>query len=220
MPDEQSLALRHADQIRTDIANVEIGLEMIMAQPTRMPTRKEVWRAALIGMLGGSASIARRALALSVRPCRASAANPGRGGEALGRRSALTTIPGVGPATSLAYIASIDDPGRFDTSKELGAHLCLTPRVYQSGEIDRAGQISKCGDRMLRQLLYEAGSVLMSRTRKWSRPRAWGVSVARRRGMKRATVAVARKLAVIMHRIWVTGDQFDFGGPAVVAKAA
>ena len=136
----------------------------------------------------------------------------------LGRR--LMTIPGVGPVTTLAYIATIDDPGRFGASKALGAHLGLTPRVYQSGEIDRSGQISKCGDRMMRHLLYEAASVLMTRTRKWSRLRAWGVSVAKRRGMKRAIVAVARKLAVIMHRIWVTGDVFEFGKPATAARAA
>jgi transposase len=136
----------------------------------------------------------------------------------IGRR--LMTIPGVGPVTTLAYIAKVDDPGRFGTSKALGARLGLTRRVYQSGEIDRSGQISKCGDRMLRHLLYEAASALMTRTRKWSRLRAWGVAVAKRRGMKRATVAVARKLAVIMHRIWVTGEEFDFGGPAVAAKAA
>ena len=74
----------------------------------------------------------------------------------VGRR--LMTVPGVGPVTSLAYIATIDDPGRFDKSKALGAHLGLTPRVYQSGETDRSGQISKCGDRMLRHLLYEAAS--------------------------------------------------------------
>jgi transposase len=136
----------------------------------------------------------------------------------LGRR--LMTIPGVGPITTLAYIATIDDPGRFGTSKALGAHLGLTPRVYQSGEIDRSGQISKCGDRMMRHLLYEAASALMTRTRKWSRLRAWGISVAKRRGMKRAIVAVARKLAVIMHRIWVTGDVFEFGKPATAARAA
>ena len=136
----------------------------------------------------------------------------------VGRR--LMTIPGVGPVTALAYIATIDDPDRFGTSKAVGAHLGLTPRVYQSGEIDRSGQISKCGDRMLRHLLYEAASALMTRTRKWSRLRVWGLTVAKRRGMKRATVAMARKLAVIMHRIWVTGDTFDFGDPAVAAKAA
>jgi transposase len=95
---------------------------------------------------------------------------------------------------------------------QVDAHLGLTPRAYQSGEIDRSGHISKCGDRMLRHLLYEAASVLLTRTRKWSRLRAWGVSVAKRRGMKRATVAVARKLAVIMHRIWVTGGEFEMPG--------
>ena len=99
----------------------------------------------------------------------------------------LMTIPGVGPVTSLAFKATIDESGRFATSKALGAHLGLAPRVYQSGEIDRSGHISKCGDRMMRHLLYEAASVLMTRTRKWSRLRAWGVSVAKRRGMKRAT---------------------------------
>ena len=132
----------------------------------------------------------------------------------------LMTILGVGPVTSLAFKATIDESGRFATSKALGAHLGLTPRVYQSGEIDRSGHISKWGDRMMRHLLYEAASVLMTRTRKWSQLRAWGVSVAKRRGMKRATVAVARKLAVIMHRIWVTGGEFEFGSPAAAANAA
>ena len=104
--------------------------------------------------------------------------------------------------TSLAFKATIDDFRRLDISKAVGAHLGLTPRVYQSGEVDRSGQISKCGDRMMRHLLYEAALVLMTRTRKWSRLRAWGIAVAKRRGMKRATVAVARKLAVILHRMW------------------
>jgi transposase len=142
----------------------------------------------------------------------------------LSRRDGITrrlmTIPGVGPVTSFAFKATIDEVGRFGTSKALGAHLGLTPRVYKSGEIDRSGHISKCGDRMLRHLLYEAASALMTRTRKWSRLRAWGVSVAKRRGMKRATVAVARKLAVIMHRIWATGSEFEFGNPAAAANAA
>ena len=84
--------------------------------------------------------------------------------------------------TSLAYKATVDDTSRFVTSKALGAHLGLTPRVYQSGEIDRSGHISKRGDRMPRHLLYEAASVLMTRTRKWSRLRAWGISVAKRPG--------------------------------------
>jgi len=130
------------------------------------------------------------------------------------------TVPGVGPVTSLAFKATIDDFGRFDFSKAVGAHLGLTPRVYQSGEVDRSGQISKCGDRMMRHLLYEAASVLMTRTRKWSRLRAWGIAVAKRRGMKRATVAVARKLAVIMHRMWVTGTNFEFGCQPAASNAA
>lgn len=95
----------------------------------------------------------------------------------LGRR--LMTIPGSGRVTILAYIATARRDRPLRTSKALGAHLGLTPRVYQSGEIDRSGQISKCGDRMLRQLLYEAASALMTGTRKWSRLRAWGVSVAK-----------------------------------------
>jgi transposase len=91
---------------------------------------------------------------------------------ALSRRDEVTrrlmTVPGVGPVTT------IDDFRRYDRSKAVGAHLGLTPRVYQSGEVDRSGQISKCGYRMMRHLLYEAASALLTRTRKWSRLRAWG----------------------------------------------
>jgi transposase len=114
----------------------------------------------------------------------------------------LMTIPGVGAITSLAFRVTVDDPGRFDTSKAVGAHIGLTPRVYQSGEIDRSGHISKAGDHMLHHLLYEAASALITRCRQPSKLRAWGVAIARRRGAKRARVAVARKLAVIMHRMW------------------
>lgn len=131
----------------------------------------------------------------------------------------LMTVLGVGPVTSLAFKAAIDDPGRFDRSIAVGAHLDLTPRAYQSGEIDRSGQISKCGDRMMRHLLYEAATVLMTRTCKWSRLRAWGIAVAKRWGMKRATVAVAPKLAVIMHRMWVIGGEFEFGQPPAASSA-
>lgn len=123
----------------------------------------------------------------------------------------LMTIPGVGPITSLAFRATVDDPERFATSKSVGSYLGMTPRVYQSGEVDRSGQISKQGDGMLRHLLYEAASALMTRCRQPSKLRAWGIAVARRRGAKRARVAVARKLAVIMHRIWVSGTRFETG---------
>jgi transposase len=123
----------------------------------------------------------------------------------------LMTIPGVGPITSLAFRATVDDPERFATSKSVGSYLGMTPRVYQSGEADRSGQISKAGDGMMRHLLYEAASALMTRCRQPSKLRAWGIAIARRRGAKRARVAVARKLAVIMHRMWVSGGRFETG---------
>jgi transposase len=131
----------------------------------------------------------------------------------------LMSIPGVGPITSLAFRVTVDDPSRFDSSKAVGAHLGLTPRVYQSGETDRSGQISKAGDHTLRHLLYEAASALMTRCRQPSRLRAWGIAIARRRGAKRARVAVARKLAVIMHRMWVSGSVFQTGTETVAVAA-
>jgi transposase len=129
----------------------------------------------------------------------------------LGQAARKDAISGVGPITSLAFRVTVDDPARFDPSKAVGAHIGLTPRIYQSGETDRSGQISKAGDHMLRHLLYEAASALMTRCRQPSKLRAWGVAIARRRGAKRARVAVARKLAVIMHRMWVSGSVFETG---------
>lgn len=116
---------------------------------------------------------------------------------------ALMSVPGVGPVTSLAFVATIDDPSRFPTSRSVGAHLGLTPRTYQSGEIDHNGHISKCGDKLLRYLLYEAAGVLLARTKMENPLKAWGVKIAKRSGTKRARVAVARKLSIIMHRIWL-----------------
>jgi transposase len=123
----------------------------------------------------------------------------------------LMTIPGVGPIISLAYKATIDDPARFKSSRAVPAHLGLTPRIYQSGEMDRSGHISKCGDRLLRHCLYEAASAHMRVTKKWSALRAWGVKLAKRVGSKKACVAVARKLAIIMHRMWREDIDFQFG---------
>jgi transposase len=128
----------------------------------------------------------------------------------------LMTIPGVGPIVSLCYKATIDDPSRFRTSKAVAAHLGLTPRVYQSGEIDRSGHISKCGDRLLRHALYEAANSHL-RIAKRSSLKVWGMKLAKRVGTKKAIVAVARKLAIIMHRMWVNGVAFEFGAEAVRA---
>jgi transposase len=136
----------------------------------------------------------------------------------------LMTIPGIGPIVSLTYMATIDDPSRFQTSKAVAAHLGLTPRVYQSGEIDRSGNISKCGDRLLRHALYEAANSHLRISKKWSSLKAWGVKLAKRVGMKKALVAVARKLAIIMHRMWLNGTEFQFsnvqGTPAVELGAS
>lgn len=120
----------------------------------------------------------------------------------------LMAVPGVGALTAVTYFTTIDDPARFEHSRDVGAHLGLTPRKYASGEIDRNGAISKCGDALLRTTLHQAALALLTRTQRWSAIKAWGVAVAKRRGLKRAVVAVARKLAVVMHRIWADGSDF------------
>ena len=123
----------------------------------------------------------------------------------------LMSVPGVGPLTALAFRATIDQPERFARSRNVGAHLGLTPRRYQSGETDVQGAVSRCGDELTRTALYEAAHSLLIRSRKWSALRAWGMNIAKRRGMARARVAVARKLAVILHRIWIDGSAFHYG---------
>ncbi len=118
------------------------------------------------------------------------------------------TVPGVGPVTSLAFKTTIDDPSRFAKSKTVGAHLGLTPKRYQSGTVDYDGRISKCGDPEMRALLYEAAQSMLTRVQSWSVLKAWGMSIQKRAGKRRAIVAVARKLATILHRMWVDGTEF------------
>jgi transposase len=120
----------------------------------------------------------------------------------------LMTIPGVGPVVALTFRVTVDVPARFRNSRAVGAVFGLTPCKYQSGESDRTGAISKCGDEMMRVMLYEAAQILLVRSTKWSWLKAWAMQIARRRGMKKAIVALARRLAVIMHRIWVDGTEF------------
>src|SRR5471032_1049125 len=122
----------------------------------------------------------------------------------------LMTVPGVGPVVALTYRATVDVPARFRNSKAVGAVFGLTPSKYQSGEIDRTGGISRCGDEMMRAMLYEAAHILLTRTNKWSWLKVWAMKIARHRGMKKAIVALARRLAVIMHRIWVDGTEFQW----------
>src|SRR6516165_3265197 len=120
----------------------------------------------------------------------------------------LMTIPGVGPVVALTYRVTVDALARFRKSKAVGAVFGLTPAKYQSGENDRTGAISRCGDEMMRIMLYEAAQSMLVRTAKWSWLKAWAMKIARHRGMKKAIVALARRLAVIMHRIWIDGTEF------------
>ena len=128
----------------------------------------------------------------------------------------LMTIPGVGAIAALTFLTTIDDPARFQRSRDVGAHLGLTPKKYASGETDRNGGISKCGDAPMRAVLYQAALALLMRSKKYSAIRVWGLGIAKRRGLRRAAVAVARKLAVLMHRIWADGTKYRWQREAAI----
>ena len=127
----------------------------------------------------------------------------------------LMTAPGVGALVAVTFKAAVDDPGRFRTAKAVGAHFGLTPKRYQSGEADVSGGISKVGDATVRTALYEAANAMLTRTSGVSVLKRWALEVARRRGMKRAKVALARKLAGVLHRMWANAADFHWGEEAV-----
>lgn len=131
----------------------------------------------------------------------------------------LMTVPGVGIITALTFRAEIDDPLRFKKSRDVGVHIGLTPRRYASGETDISGGISKCGNAALRTLLFEASVTMLTRSGQWSRLKAWGVRLAQRNGFKAASVAMARKIAIVMHRMWIDGTDFAYGGPPELKAA-
>ncbi len=124
------------------------------------------------------------------------------------------TAPGVGFVTALTYKSGVDDPMRFKRSRTVGTHFGLTSRRHQSGEIDFDGHISRCGDAAVRTALYTAANALLTRSSKWSSLKAWGMKVAKARGHKKAVIAIARKLAVILHRMWIDDTQFRWGTEA------
>jgi transposase len=126
----------------------------------------------------------------------------------------LMSVPGIGPLTVLAFVSTIDDPTRFRSSRSVGAHLGLTPRQYQSGEIDHSGRISRCGDALARTMMYEAAVVILSRVKRPSHLKEWALAIARRSGFGKARVALARKLSVILHSIWRSGEPFRWSAPA------
>lgn len=132
----------------------------------------------------------------------------------------LMTAPGVGVLVALTYVGVIGDPARFTHSSSVGAYVGLTPRRFQSGEVDYTGRISRCGDRLLRTYLYEAAGIILNRVSRWSVLKAWGVRLARRIGHKKATVAVARKLAIIMHRMWRDGTEFRWSNKEAAVTAS
>jgi transposase len=126
----------------------------------------------------------------------------------------LMTAPGVGPITALTYKSGVDDPTRFKRSRTVAAHFGLTPRRFQSGEIDFDGHISRAGDANVRSTLYVAANSMMTRSSQWSPLKAWGMKLAKTRGHKRAVIAVARKLAVILHRMWIDDTPFRWSAEA------
>lgn len=126
-----------------------------------------------------------------------------------GRVRLLMSAPGVGAIVGLTFAAAIDEPARFRSSKQVGAHYGLTPKKYQSGETDVTGRISKIGDKAVRTALYEAAHVILTRAIKAPRLKSWGMRIAKRAGMKKAKVALARKLAVILHRMLADGTTFQ-----------
>jgi transposase len=131
----------------------------------------------------------------------------------------LMTVPGVGALVAVTFTSAVDDPARFRHSRAVGAYLGLTPKRYQSGETDVTGGISKVGDAMVRTALYEAANVMLTKTVRFSSLKRWALEVAKRRGPKRAKVALARKLATILHRMWVDGSDFRCGQEEEAAAA-
>jgi len=123
----------------------------------------------------------------------------------------LMTVPGVGALVAVTFTSGVDAPERFSRSRAVGAHFGLTPKKYQSGETDITGAVSRVGDVMVRTALYEAAHILLTRAVRFSSLKRWALEVAKRRGMRRAKVALARKLAVILHRMWMEGTTFRWG---------
>jgi transposase len=159
-------------------------------------------RPAILPLLAARAAVAAELERLDRTIVRAAAADPAC------RR--LATIPGVGAITAMSFTAVIDDPGRFTRPDQAAAYLGLTPRRWQSGEVDYTGRISKSGNAMMRHLLYEAANALLTRLKRACALKAWGLQLQARVGGKKARVALARRLAVLMHRLWTREVDFDW----------
>jgi transposase len=129
----------------------------------------------------------------------------------------LMTVPGIGALSSLMYVSTVENPSRFCRSRAVGAHLGLTPRRYQSGETDRSGHISRCGDGLARTLMYEAAVVILHRVKRPLHLKDWAEAIERRSSPGKARIALARKLSVILHSVWRSGEPFRWAPPATAA---
>ncbi|RAN36971.1 IS110 family transposase [Hyphomonas sp. GM-8P] len=161
--------------------------------------------------------LARRTLLAEFQKCHKLLMDIARSDEVCRR---FMTVPGVGPVTALSFKCCIDDPARFRRSKTVGAHLGLTPKRYQSGSVDFNSRVSKCGDANMRWLLVEAANSMLTHVRSWSVLKAWGKGLQKRLGHKRAAVALARKISVILHRMWVDGSEFIGSREGLQARIA
>lgn len=123
----------------------------------------------------------------------------------------LMTVPGVGPFVAATFKAAIDEPSRFKNSRSVAAHFGLTPRTFQSGKTEARGRISRRGDARVRLALYAAAFVMLTASKRDTALRRWGLQLRERKGLNIAAVACARKLAVILHRMWMTGRDFEPG---------
>jgi transposase len=201
-------------QITTELSNQIRGLMKTfgLVVPAGKGSRFEAHVRALLADQKGLAPILLPLLE-AWRAVRLRAAELGRQRVASARRSAacqiLMSVPGVGAVTATSFATAVEDPENFRRSRSVGAWLGLTTRRYQSGEVDYDGHISRRGDTHLRGLLYEAATVLLTRTSAESSLRTWGLKLKERIGFKRAAVAVARKLAVVMHAMLRSGQLFD-----------
>jgi transposase len=132
----------------------------------------------------------------------------------------LMTAPGVGPIIALSFVTAVDNPLRFSNDEDIGAYFGLTPKQHQSGETDYQEGISRLGNSMTRVHLVQAATILLSSSKKWSTLRAWGMKVAKRRGFNRARIAVARKLAIILHRMWINEQDFRWSNKTAGGELA
>lgn len=215
---DSRILLASRRQLMTQAGSLEASLRgllkiygVVLGPARRMGFIPRV-REAFVG-LGEGARLGLEALVSSLEQLRAAIAVLDRQvkhqakGDA--RSALLMSMPGVGPLTSSLFVATLDDAGRFAASRSVGAYLGLTPRQYASGETQHQGRVSRCGPADCRAMLFEAAHCLLHFYKGPSNLKRWGMKLAKKKGMKRAIVAVARRMAVIMHRMLVTGEPFD-----------